>query len=79
MKKPPKRVAERSTMRNHYDFTGGVRGKYAARYAASRIVIVVDGDVPRDLNGNPIASPKPKKRPKTKQRSRTRKAERRKS
>ena len=68
MKKRPKRVSERDTMRDHYDFTGGVRGKYAARYAASKIVIVVDGDIPRDLDGNPVEVEKPRKRPKTKKR-----------
>jgi hypothetical protein len=65
-------------MRDHYDFTGGVRGKYAARYAASRIVIVVDGDVPRDLDGNPISKPKAGKQPKTTRKSPARKAARRK-
>ncbi|HEY1233055.1 MAG TPA: hypothetical protein VGH22_06710 [Candidatus Binatia bacterium] len=32
-------------MRNHYDFTGGVRGKYARRYAESTNVVVLDPDV----------------------------------
>ena len=32
-------------MRNHYDFTGGVRGKYARRYAEGTNVVVLDPDV----------------------------------
>jgi len=66
-------------MRDHYDFTGGVRGKYAARFADGNIVIQVDGDIPRDLAGNPIESPKGGKQAKTAKKSPARKAERRKS
>jgi hypothetical protein len=32
-------------MRNRYDFTGGVRGKYAHRYAEGTNVVVLDPDV----------------------------------
>jgi hypothetical protein len=32
-------------MRGHYDFSGGVRGKYAKRYAEGTNVIVLDPDV----------------------------------
>ena len=32
-------------MRNHYDFSGGVRGKYARRYAEGTNVVVLDPDV----------------------------------
>jgi hypothetical protein len=32
-------------MRDEYDFTGGVRGKYAARYAKGTNVVVLDRDV----------------------------------
>lgn len=32
-------------MRAHYDFKGGVRGKYAARYADGQNVIVLAPDV----------------------------------
>jgi len=32
-------------MREHYDFSGGVRGKYAARYAEGTNVIVLAPDV----------------------------------
>jgi hypothetical protein len=32
-------------MRPHYDFRGGVRGKYASRYRAGTNVVVLDPDV----------------------------------
>jgi hypothetical protein len=32
-------------MRREYDFSGGVRGKYAKRYAAGSNVVVLDPDV----------------------------------
>ena len=31
--------------RNHYDFRGGVRGKYAARYAEGTNIVALDPDV----------------------------------
>jgi hypothetical protein len=34
-------------MRDHYDFTEGVRGKYARRYAEGSNVVVLDPDVAR--------------------------------
>jgi len=34
-------------IRDHYDFTGGVRGKYARRYAEGTNVVVLDPDVAR--------------------------------
>jgi hypothetical protein len=34
-------------MRKHYDFTGGVRGKYARRYSEGSNVVVLDPDVAR--------------------------------
>ena len=34
-------------MLNHYDFSGGVRGKYAKRYAAGSNVVVLSPDVAR--------------------------------
>jgi hypothetical protein len=37
----------RKEMRNHYDFTGGVRGKYTRRYAEGTNVVVLDPDVAR--------------------------------
>jgi hypothetical protein len=34
-------------MRHHYDFGGGVRGKYARRYAEGTNVVMLDPDVAR--------------------------------
>jgi hypothetical protein len=34
-------------MRSHYDVTGGVRGKYARRYAEGTNVVMLDPDVAR--------------------------------
>ena len=45
MKKARRRPADRDTMRPHYDFRGGVRGKYASRYRAGTNVVVLDPDV----------------------------------
>jgi hypothetical protein len=39
----PKRQAE--DMLPEYDFSGGVRGKYAARFAKDTIMVVLDPDV----------------------------------
>lgn len=36
-------------MRAHYDFSGGVRGKYARRYAEGSNVVVLDPDVAREF------------------------------
>ena len=44
MKKGTRRDDE---MRAHYDFSGGVRGKYARRYAEGTNVVVLDPDVSR--------------------------------
>ena len=44
MKKSTRKDGE---MRNQYDFTGGVRGKYARRYAEGTNVVVLDPDVAR--------------------------------
>ena len=44
MKKAPSKAAE-SEMRAEYDFTGGVRGKYARRYAQGTNVVVLEPDV----------------------------------
>lgn len=42
MKKTPSRVRE---VRAEYDFSGGVRGKYAKRYARGSNIVVLDPDV----------------------------------
>jgi hypothetical protein len=44
MKKVKTTVRE-PDMRAEYDFRGGVRGKYAARYAASTNVVLLEPDV----------------------------------
>lgn len=36
---------DRDTMRDEYDFTGGVRGRYAARTAEGTNVMLLDPDV----------------------------------
>ena len=45
MKKTPSRVREVDTMRAEYDFSGGIRGKYAKRYALGTNVVVLEPDV----------------------------------
>ena len=45
MKKGTRRSADRDTLRPEYDFRGGVRGKYVARYRAGTNVVVLDPDV----------------------------------
>ena len=40
-----KTEAEKPEMREEYDFSAGVRGKYAARFAEGSNVIVLDPDV----------------------------------
>jgi hypothetical protein len=43
-----KKVIRRNDeMRKHYDFSDGVRGKYARRYAEGTNVVVLDPDVAR--------------------------------
>jgi hypothetical protein len=36
-------------MRSHYDFSKGVRGKYASRYAEGTNVVVLDPDVAKEF------------------------------
>jgi hypothetical protein len=42
--KPTKKTQD-SNMRGEYDFSAGVRGKYAKRYAEGTNVVVLDPDV----------------------------------
>ena len=42
-----KEIRKDDEMRNHYDFSRGVRGKYARRYAEGTNVVVLDPDVAR--------------------------------
>jgi hypothetical protein len=44
MKKPASKRA-RDDMRAEYDFSGGVRGKYTARYRRGTNVVVLDPEV----------------------------------
>lgn len=44
MKKPTTTLRE-PDMRAEYDFSGGVRGKYAARYAEGTNVVLLEPDV----------------------------------
>jgi len=41
MKKAKKKTKSNDRIRAEYDFTGGVRGKYAQRYAAGSNVVVL--------------------------------------
>ena len=43
--KKPKTTVRDSGMRTHYDFRGGVRGKYATRYAEGTNVVLLEPDV----------------------------------
>jgi hypothetical protein len=45
MSKKRSKVSEPDEMRAEYDFSGGVRGKYARRYAEGTNVVVLDPDV----------------------------------
>ncbi|HEY5161534.1 MAG TPA: hypothetical protein VII81_00860 [Terriglobales bacterium] len=50
MKKQSKRAkVVVDDMRPEYDFSKGVRGKYAARYAAGTNIVVLDPDVAREF------------------------------
>jgi len=42
-----KRKTSEAKMRREYDFSGGVRGKYAKRYAEGSNVVVLEPDVAR--------------------------------
>ena len=42
-----KEIRRNDEMRKQYDFSGGVRGKYAQRYAEGSNVVVLDPDVAR--------------------------------
>ena len=45
MKKPIRTKARKSPMRPEYDFSKGMRGKHAARYASGTNVVVLAPDV----------------------------------
>jgi hypothetical protein len=43
--KPMKKIQKDSDMLEEYDFSKGIRGKYAKRYAAGTNVVVIEPDV----------------------------------
>ena len=45
MKKTKKLLPDRDTLRPEYDFSGGVRGKYAGRFPRNVITVLLDPDV----------------------------------
>lgn len=45
MKKSTRKARPVDEMRSHYDFSKGVRGKYAGRLARAATVVVLDSDV----------------------------------
>jgi hypothetical protein len=50
MKKQSRRKQEeKDTLRREYDFSKGVRGKHAAKYAEGSNVVVLEPDVARDF------------------------------
>lgn len=44
-----KQLEDKDTMRPEYDFSGGVRGKHAAKYAEGTNVVVLQPDVAREF------------------------------
>ena len=44
MRKAPD-TADRDDLREEYDFSGGVRGKYAKKYADGANIVVLDPDI----------------------------------
>ena len=49
MKKRSRAPKRSNGLRPEYDFSGGVRGKYAARYRLGTNVIVLDPDVAKEF------------------------------
>ena len=48
--KPIKRYSD--GMRHEYDFSKGVRGKYAARYAAGTNIVVLEPDIAKEFSSS---------------------------
>ncbi len=53
MKKETRKAEE---MRDHYDFSGGIRGKYARRYAEGTNVVVLDPDVANEFPSREVVN-----------------------
>jgi hypothetical protein len=51
-----KETRKEDEMRAHYEFTGGIRGKYARRYAEGTNVVVLDPDVAREFPNREIVN-----------------------
>jgi len=51
-----KETRKPDNMRAHYDFIGGVRGKYARRYAEGTNVVVLDPDVAREFPNREVVN-----------------------
>jgi hypothetical protein len=51
-----KEIRKEDEMRAHYDFSGGIRGKYARRYAEGTNVVVLDPDVAREFPNREVVN-----------------------
>jgi hypothetical protein len=51
-----KETRKHDEMRAHYDFSGGIRGKYAQRYAEGTNVVVLDPDVAREFPNRDVVN-----------------------
>lgn len=49
MREKPPSTAKISSMRDNYDFSKGVRGKYAARYNEGTNIVLLDPDVAKEF------------------------------
>ena len=51
-----KETRRHNDMRAQYDFSGGLRGKYARRYAEGTNVVVLDPDVAREFPNHDVVN-----------------------
>jgi hypothetical protein len=58
MKKPTPEVAEPDRMLAEYDFSGGVRGKYAKLFAAGEVTVQVEAPEIKKRRSAPGKTPK---------------------
>ena len=56
IKKPAKIRRTSDGMRNHYDFSKGVRGKYAARFRTGTNLILLEPDVAQAFPNSPAVN-----------------------